>query len=142
MGESHLQHTEVLRVPFHDCDPLFVVWHGNYYRYFEVARSALLKKLRLDVPHIRAMNLRQYVTETRCRHLAPLTYDDEFAVRATITRQTPVIRVSFRVENLTTGRQSARGYTDLATTDANGNLLTPTPAEILERLDGSAQESS
>ena len=134
MGVPGLQHTETLRVPFHDCDPLFVVWHGNYYRYFEIARSALLKRLHLDVPHIRAMNYRQYVTETRCRHLAPLTYDDEFVVRATISQKTPVIRVSFRIENVTTGRQAARGYTDLATTDNRGNLITPTPDEIIKRL--------
>src|SRR5262245_13659309 len=22
-----------LKVPFHDCDPLFVVWHGRYFQY-------------------------------------------------------------------------------------------------------------
>jgi len=33
-----------LEIPFHDCDPLFVVWHGRYLEYMEVGRQALLLK--------------------------------------------------------------------------------------------------
>ena len=29
---------------FHDCDPMHVVWHGNYFKYFEIARCALLQR--------------------------------------------------------------------------------------------------
>ncbi|WP_368860434.1 acyl-CoA thioesterase, partial [Klebsiella pneumoniae] len=36
-------HVEVsITVPFHDVDAMEVVWHGNYFRYFEIAREALL----------------------------------------------------------------------------------------------------
>ena len=31
-----------ITVPFHDLDPMGVVWHGNYARYLEIARCALL----------------------------------------------------------------------------------------------------
>ena len=33
-----------LTVPFHDVDMMGVVWHGNYFRYFEIAREALLNQ--------------------------------------------------------------------------------------------------
>ena len=32
-----------IEIPFHDCDPMQVVWHGNYARYLEVARCELLR---------------------------------------------------------------------------------------------------
>ncbi len=28
-------------LPFHDLDPMRVVWHGNYMKYFEIARDGL-----------------------------------------------------------------------------------------------------
>ena len=37
-----------IEIPFHDCDPMQVVWHGNYARYIEVARCELLRKFDYD----------------------------------------------------------------------------------------------
>ncbi len=39
-----------VEVPFHDADPMGVTWHGNYFRYLETARSALLNEHRLQLP--------------------------------------------------------------------------------------------
>lgn len=121
-------------VPFHDCDPLFVVWHGNYLKYFELARTALFQRLNLDVPNIRDLGFKMFVTESRCRYLFPLTYNDRVRVTARITRLEPTMRISFRVENLTQGRRSARAYTDLATTDFEGTLLSELPEVLRERI--------
>ena len=46
---SHAVSVE-LDVPFHDVDGLRVVWHGHYLKYLEIARCALLRAHRLDVP--------------------------------------------------------------------------------------------
>jgi len=128
-------HAEIeLHVPFHDCDPMQIVWHGNYLKYFELARTELFQQLKLDVPEIRALNLIMFVCETHCRYLYPLRYNDLVQVRATITRLEPVLRVSYAVMNLTAGRKSSRAYTELAFTDVNGELLTTLPQVIRERL--------
>ena len=37
-----------LDVPFYDCDPMGIVWHGNYLKYFEVARAALLETVNFN----------------------------------------------------------------------------------------------
>ena len=37
-----------LEVPFHDVDRLGVVWHGHYFKYFELARTRLLRAIGLD----------------------------------------------------------------------------------------------
>src|SRR5690606_34986769 len=54
-----------LVVPFHDCDPLFVAWHGRYLQYLEIARTALMKSRNLDVPDLIALRCRMFVTEAR-----------------------------------------------------------------------------
>ena len=38
-----------LSVPFHDLDPMHLVWHGNYLKYFDVARFALFKDAGIDL---------------------------------------------------------------------------------------------
>ena len=32
-----------LTIPFHDLDPLHVVWHGNYYKYFDTRFAQYVK---------------------------------------------------------------------------------------------------
>ena len=96
-----------LKVPFHDCDPLYVVWHGRYFEYMEVARSALLASVELDVKDIRAMGFRMYITDARCRYLHPLRYNDEIRVTARFTESSPLIRIAYEVTNLTSGKKSA-----------------------------------
>jgi acyl-CoA thioester hydrolase len=123
-----------LSVPFHDCDPLFVVWHGRYFQYLEIARSALFAKYALDVDHVRELNYRMYVTDARCRYLYPLTYNDRVRVIARFTATSPLLRVAYEVFNLTASRKSARAVTVLATTDVHGKLLTETPHDVLARL--------
>ena len=123
-----------LSVPFHDCDPLFVVWHGRYFQYLEIARSALFAKYALDVDHVRELNYRMYVTDARCRYLYPLTYNDRVRVTARFTAISPLLRVAYEVFNLTASRKSARALTVLATTDVHGKLLTETPHDVLARL--------
>jgi acyl-CoA thioester hydrolase len=39
----------MLKVPFHDLDPLNVVWHGNYLKYFDIARFGLFAEAGIDL---------------------------------------------------------------------------------------------
>jgi acyl-CoA thioester hydrolase len=126
--------TVELTVPFHDCDPLFVVWHGRYFQYLEKARTALLKGYDLDIPDIRQMGYRMFVTDVRCRYTFPLSYGEVVEVTAWFSQTTPLIRVAYDVYNVTKQRRAARAYTVLATTDANGKLLERTPDDVIARL--------
>lgn len=126
-------------VAFHQCDPLGVVWHGRYFEYFEAARTRLLASVGLDVPQIRALGLRMYVTEVRCRYMAPLAYGDTARVTAWFGEREPLIRVSYDIHLVgRPGRDAwcARATTMLATTDEAGHLLPRTPDAILDLLPG------
>lgn len=134
MKNAFASATVRLRVPFHDCDPLQVVWHGRYLEYFELARTELFVARGLDVQEFRELGYRMYVSEVRCRFTHPLSYGDEVEVKAHPTAVRPLLRIAYSVRNLTRQRPSARGHTVLAVTDAAGGLLHETPDAILERL--------
>jgi len=121
-------------VPFHDCDPMGIVWHGRYFEYFELARAELFAGFGLDVPEIRALGYRMYVVDVRCRYTHPLAYGERVEISARIKATRPLIRVVYSVRNLTRIRTSARGHCVLATTDAAGTLFYETPDAIFDRL--------
>ncbi len=123
-----------MEVPFHDCDPLGVVWHGHYYKYVELARCKLLTPLGLDGDELLDSGHRMYVIESKCRYAQPLRYRDRLRVTAWVRDWDNRIMVAFEIHNLTEGTRAARGHTALATTDANGTLLLETPRALLDRL--------
>jgi len=123
-----------LEVPFHDVDALQVVWHGHYYKYLEIARTALMRSRDLDNDRFRELGLGLLMMETRCRHTGALRYGDRFRVRAWFQDVEQRIHVAYEIRNLTNGRRAARARTVLVTTDAEGALLLATPEPVLARL--------
>jgi len=85
-------------VPFHDLDPLQIVWHGNYLKYFDIARFGLFKQAGLDLyQYFLTRQLIFPVTRSSAKHIVPLRYDDEFVCRATVTEAVYKIAMSFEI---------------------------------------------
>ena len=50
MPQAVLFRSEVfVEVPFHDVDIMRIAWHGHYVKYFEIARTALIRELDYDI---------------------------------------------------------------------------------------------
>jgi acyl-CoA thioester hydrolase len=130
-----LRETRVeLEVPFHDVDLLGVVWHGHYYKYFEAARTQLLRGCGLDKGDLIGPRYGLFVIESHCRHAFPLRYAERMRVTAWVKDVSHRIAIAYEITNLTQARRAARGHTHLATTDLQRNLLLETPDEIQRRL--------
>ena len=128
-------------VPFHDVDPLLIVWHGHYFKYFELARTVLFRRHRVDGPDLLELGYRFVVAHSEVRHVAPLTYGDRYRARAWFLDYSHRIHVGYEVFDLTHGRRAARARTELVTTDAHGNLLLETPAALITRIEGAPAPS-
>lgn len=127
--------TVELEVPFHDVDGLGVVWHGHYLKYFEAARTKLLRGLGLDNGSVIGTRYQLMVSESYCRHRRPLRYGQRFTVSARLGRVRHTIDVHFELDALGSGERCATGETRLITLDLDGRLLHRTPDAVLERLE-------
>ncbi len=131
-----------LEVPFHDLDPLFVAWHGWYYKYFEVARTALFRAHRIDAIDMLPLHLGFYVVETRARHVRPLRYGERFRASAWFTEHESRVGVAYELTRALDGARIARGKTTLVTTlrgtpgQGDDAMLFETPAVLVERILG------
>jgi acyl-CoA thioester hydrolase len=119
-----------LEIPFHDVDPMRVVWHGHYYKYLELARTELLRSRGLDVGDLIGERFRLFVIESRCRYTYPLRYADRARITAWVRDTRRRIVIGYEISNLSRDRRSAKAQTVLATVDADENLLLETPDEI------------
>ncbi len=88
-----------LRVPFHDLDPMQVVWHGNYFKYFGEARLALFQQAGLE--HLyRPDPDTDYlypVVRSEVKHVRPLRFMDEFTVTARLKEAKYKLVIDFEI---------------------------------------------
>lgn len=128
-------------VPFHDVDPLHIVWHGHYFKYFELARTALFRRHRIDGPDLLELGYRFVVAHSECRHVSALRYGDRYRVSAWFLDVEQRVHVAYEIWNVTEGRRAARARTVLVTMNAAGELLFVTPDVIRERIEEGSRAS-
>ncbi|MGO2358684.1 MAG: acyl-CoA thioesterase [Mesonia sp.] len=86
-----------VRVRFNDCDPLQVVWHGNYITYFEDGREAFNRSY--GIPYMKMFDegFATPVVKSYCEHKLFLKYEDVATVRTTFYN-TPAAKIHFKYE--------------------------------------------
>jgi acyl-CoA thioester hydrolase len=128
----HQSHTIQLAVAFHDLDPLQVVWHGNYLKYFDQARFALFDHCGIDLHRYSQEHPYLFpVTKTSTKYILPLRYRDEFTVRATVREAHIRIVLEFEIRRVADGAVTTRGTgQQVAVKYPEMELMLQIPAEI------------
>ncbi len=71
-----------IKVRFHECDPLGIVWHGNYLKYFEDARDAFAEKYGFDLYSFYERGYATPLIHSEATYKRPLRYKDVAFVEA------------------------------------------------------------
>jgi acyl-CoA thioester hydrolase len=102
-----------LAVPFHDLDPMQVVWHGNYFKYFEIARDGFLYSRGIDLQSF-AGNMKYVfpVIKTSVKYISPLRHRDEFICKATLLEAKFKIAFEFEIRLVSDDKLCAKGKTE------------------------------
>ena len=135
MTEKNLAASIEIEVPFHDLDPMEVVWHGNYVRYFERARHALLLGLDYDYPQMKASGYAWPVVDLSVRYVRSARFAQKLIVSAKIVEWENRLRIRYEVRDAATGERLTRGETvQVAVEIANGELCFVSPPILFEKL--------
>lgn len=106
-----LSHEIELSPAFHDLDPMEVVWHGNYVKYLELARCALLSKFDYDYPQMRESGFLWPIVDMRVKYVAPMVFGQKVRIRAEITEWENRLRVDYQVRDALSGRKVTEAHT-------------------------------
>lgn len=124
-----------LTVPFHDVDMMGVVWHGNYFRYFEIAREALLNQFDYGYRQMKASGYVWPVVDTRVKYRDVLTFEQQFRVRATLVEYENRLKISYDIFDAASGKRTTTGYTiQVAVEEQSKELCFVSPAILFERM--------
>ncbi|RRU11755.1 acyl-CoA thioesterase [Stenotrophomonas sp. 278] len=135
MNLPELSFEVALSPTFHDCDPMHVVWHGNYFKYFEVARCALLQRYDYDYPQMRESGYLWPVVDARVKYVRPLLYGQQLVVRATITEWENRLKIVYEIRDAGSGQVLTRAHTIQVAVDAATNeMLYLCPSVLWDRL--------
>lgn len=123
-------------VPFQDLDPMGVAWHGNYFRYFELARAALLRKLDYDYPAMEASGYLWPIVDTRVKFLRPARYAQRLHITARLVEWENRLRIDYEIVDAGSGERITTGFTIQCAVDAaSGELQFVTPPALRERVE-------
>jgi acyl-CoA thioester hydrolase len=78
-----------IRVRYAETDQMGVVYHSNYFPYFESARAESIRELGYTYADMEKMGVIMPVVDVHCRYLRPAKYDDLLTVK-TMLKELPV----------------------------------------------------
>jgi acyl-CoA thioester hydrolase len=110
-----------VRVRYAETDKMGVVYYANYFVWFEVGRTDLLRDAGWSYREMESEGFALPVVEAHCDYRQAARYDDDLEVRTSGSLLSPV-RVRFDYEIIRPGdeRLLAAGHTVHASLDADG----------------------
>ncbi len=92
-----MKFTTTLRVRYSETDQMGVVYHGNYFAWFEVGRVEFLRSLGFSYADLEATEECSLpVVEASCRYRRPARYDDLLELQTAVkTVRGPVLVFSY-----------------------------------------------
>lgn len=120
-----------IQVPFHDVDAMHYVWHGHYYKYFEVVRTKLFQSIDYDVLQMEASGYSWPIIETSCKYVQPMLYNQLIQVSAKIQEYENRLKIIYRISDAKTDEKLATGHTTQVAVDMKNNEMCFVSPKIL-----------
>ena len=86
-----------IRVRYYETDCMGFVHHSNYVRYYETARTEMLRELGMTYPELEAQGIMLPVIDVQSRYVSPAFDDDLLTVRVTLAEM-PKVKMRFDYE--------------------------------------------
>ena len=123
-----------IRIYYEDTDCGGIVYHANYLKYFERARTEYLEVRGLSVNTLLKGGTQFYVVRCELDFKSPARYGDTLLVETTLGEcRKASMAFTYVVRERASGRVVAEGSTTLATVDLEGNVKR-LPDGLVERL--------
>jgi acyl-CoA thioester hydrolase len=124
-----------LQVQFYDLDPMQIVWHGNYVKYLEVARCALLDSIGYNYEQMGASGYMWPVIDMNLRYIGSARFGQRLRLRAEIVEYEHRLKIDYLITDAETGKRLNRASsTQVAVDLATGEMCFVSPPVLFEKL--------
>lgn len=122
-----------VEVPFHDADPMGVTWHGNYFRYLETARSALLNDIGYNVRQMTASGYTWPIVDARVKYVKTTTFGQRLRVRATLEEYENRLKIAYTITDSESGELVTKASTTQVAVE-RGEMCFVSPQVLLDKV--------
>ncbi len=129
-----LRSTVELQVPFQDADPTGFTWHGNYFRYYDRARIAVLDKLDFAYRQMAAAGQIWPIVDTRVRYLKSIPFGSRVRVSAQLVEWEFRLLLYYEISSLEGNRLNEAYTIQVPVAAADESLMIGVPEEIQARV--------
>lgn len=124
-----------IRVPFFDVDPMRIVWHGHYVKYFEIARCELLNKIGYGYREMEQSGFGWPVIDLHVRYLKSALLGQDLLCTATIVEYEHRLRIEYEIHCAKSGDRLTKGHSIQVAVSLAGNVMQlVSPQIMLEKL--------
>ncbi|HVX11839.1 MAG TPA: thioesterase family protein [Pirellulales bacterium] len=110
-----------IRVRYQETDAMGVLHHANYFTYFEMGRTELLRANGHNYRTIEEGGIFMVIVDVSCRYRRPARYDDVLRLRTRLKRATPA-KIEHEYELFRGDELLAEARSVLACVDREGRL--------------------
>ena len=103
MEEKKLKTSVEFKVEFYDVDSMKVAWHGNYVKYMEVARCALLTKIKYDYFAMEESGYAWPVVDMHIKYLRPMVFMQKIRAEVTLEEYEFCLKLSYKFYDAESG---------------------------------------
>ncbi|WP_426335871.1 acyl-CoA thioesterase [Pseudoduganella sp. R-31] len=122
-------------VQFFDLDPMEIVWHGNYVKYLEIVRCALLDKIGYNYPQMKASGYAWPVIDMQLRYVSPAVFGQKLKLRADLVEWENRMKIDYLIIDAASGQRLNRASTTMVAVDiATKEMCFASPPVLFEKL--------
>ena len=120
-----------IAIQFYDLDPMDVVWHGNYPRFLEQARCALLDRIGYNYVQMKASGYAWPIVDMRIRYVRPIIMAERIVVTAKLMEYEHRLKLEYRIRRKAGGEVLTKAQTvQVAVHMLSGDLLLESPPAL------------
>ena len=118
---THPTHETQFRVRYQETDKMGIVYHGNYFTFFEIGRTEFLRSCGYTYREMEAEGVLAVVVKAECSYYKAAKYDDLLTLKTTIKRITRV-KIEYEHQVCRDAELLATGHITLAFVNSEGKI--------------------
>ncbi|OED84845.1 4-hydroxybenzoyl-CoA thioesterase [Vibrio breoganii] len=131
-----LESEVTLITSFQDADPMGVIYHGNYFRYFEEARRVMMEKIEYGYLAMSESGYAWPIIDTRVKYVKAIPFNHKIRVCAKLTEWENRLRVDYVIYDVETGQRMSKAHTmQVAVSIKNQEMCLASPQVFMDKIE-------
>lgn len=107
----YAEHFSDYEIPFFDVDSMFIMWHGHYVKYLEMARCAFLEEIGYHYEVMRENGYGWPIVQLNLKYVKPAVFRQKIRVHLAVTEYESCLRIDYTIVDLATQQKLTKGST-------------------------------